>query len=636
MHPFRHPLRLLLPVLLLAAAAAVQLAWPGWAGRAEALLVDARFLLRGPEQPQNKIVIVALDEASFQTLGELGGENIRTWPRSRWAELVETLNAYHPLLVVLDVVFDTPAWDEGGDDRLATALINAGNVVLASRVEAQYSEAAGLGAALYTYSPPTPLLESASAGVGLATFIADPDGSVRSLHPLQPWTIEESLPALSLVAAASARSEPIDVPYADLNSPTAADASLPIHFRGPEGTFRTLSLVDVLDPQSSLLTPAELSETLAGAIVLVGYTTRQEQDRHPAPFGGAQFMPGVEIQANAVDTLLAGDWLKRTPAWLGLVLVLAAVLLGWGAANLPNPSLGIALFLVVLLAYLGAGQLAFNLADTLLPLAGPLLAGLVGGGVSISERMVFAERDKRLLRRRFAGMMSPERLSALLDNWEALLNPDRPEKRAAVMFVDIRGFTHATETLQRQGRSAEMVRFLTEYLDRMAQAVFLEGGVVYRTFGDGLLILFGVPEPLPNHALRAVRAALRMAEAAEALQRAWPLRAEGPFQMGVGLNEGPLTDAIVGGQRRFDYTVLGDPVNTAARIESHCKVAMDLPRPPGEHAVPAHTTILLQRDLYEQVRGEVIVDEEIPPFAARGKREPVQVVRLLGPAAPLA
>ncbi len=153
--------------------------------------------------------------------------------------------------------------------------------------------------------------------------------------------------------------------------------------------------------------------------------------------------------------------------------------------------------------------------------------------------------------------------------------------------------------------------------------------MVYRTFGDGLLILFGVPEPLPDHARRAVRAALAMARQAETLQELWPLRAEGPFRMGIGLNEGAMIDAIVGRGRRFDYTVLGDPVNTAARIEAHCKVAMDIPLPPGG-AAPEAVTVLLSREMYEPLRAHLRVDESIPPFAAHGKAEPVQVVRLLG------
>jgi adenylate cyclase len=181
----------------------------------------------------------------------------------------------------------------------------------------------------------------------------------------------------------------------------------------------------------------------------------------------------------------------------------------------------------------------------------------------------------------------------------------------------------------RQNRHQEMVSFLSAYLDAMSKAIFEEGGVIYRMLGDGLLVMFGMPEVLPDHSLSAVRAAVRMAQAAQELQSIWPLRDEAPLGMGMGIHCGEMVDAIVGRGRRVDYAIIGDPANTAARIESHCKVAVQMPRPPGGD-VPESTTILISRTLFENVKDHVLVDESIPPFEARGKSEAVQVVRLLG------
>ena len=103
----------------------------------------------------------------------------------------------------------------------------------------------------------------------------------------------------------------------------------------------------------------------------------------------------------------------------------------------------------------------------------------------------------------------------------------------------------------------------------------------------------------------------------------------GAMAMGIGVHCGSIIDAVVGRGRRVEYSVIGDPVNTAARIESHCKVAMEIPRPSGGE-VPETVTILISADLFRQVRDHVVVDESVPPFEARGKAEPVQVVRLLG------
>jgi len=612
--PPRRPLRWVLPLAVLVGLVLLQCLAPQWAGRAEDWTVDTRFLLRGPETPRNPIVIVAIDEDSVQSLGDdLMGQNVRTWPRANWARLISRIAAGQPRLIVLDVVFDIPGWDAGGDDALAAAIKAAGNVVLA----ANWDEREVAGSNLRILSPPVDVLAQAAAGVGIVNFPLDADGAVRRLTLLYPYA-DKSYPALALVVAVLYQGAPVDVPPADLGS----DLSLLLHIRGPQETFTNIPMDQVwfeeVDPQ-----------TWRDAIVLVGYTTKLEQDRHLVPFSREVRMPGVEVHANAVDTLLAGDWLHRVPDWLPPVLVGALGLLALVALSLRRPWVGLVATGGALLLYLLAAYLSFAHADLLLPVVAPVLSAVLVAGSAQAERMIFAEREKRLMRRRFAGVMSAERLQAVMDNWEDLQRPERRLKPAAVLFADIRNFTHATETLMAQERTGEMVAFLTAYLDAMAEAVFAEGGVIYRMMGDGLLILFGLPEALPDYTLCAVRGALRMAQAAEQLRDRWPLQGDMEFGMGIGLNAGLMTDGIVGTGRQLDYSVIGDAVNTAARIEAHCKVAMEMPRPAGG-TVPADVTILLGWDLYEQVRDAVLGDENIPPFAARGKSDPVRVVRLLG------
>jgi adenylate cyclase len=601
------PLRWLIPLLLVVGLAVLQVVQPAWADRPEGWTIDARFLLRGMEAPRNPVVILALDEASFQSLGNLRGENIHDWPRSSWAELVDRLAACGPRLIVLDIVFDTPAADPAQDAALAEAIERAGNVILAAHFEQSDT--------FLTYSPPLKSLASAAAGVGVANMLPDPDGVIRTAPLLYRWG-EDTVPSASLATAMLARGAPLDVNVSTLGGRLA----LPVRFRGPEGTFPTYALIDFLEGEI----PADAFQD---AIVLVGFTTHLEQDRHPAPFA-PQTMPGVEIQAAAVDSLLAGDWYHFPPAWLPPLLVAALGLLALAAVNLPRPGLGLALYTLLLLAYIILA-VAFFLGGRLVPLAAPLAAALVAGGAAISERTIFAEQDKRRMRQRFAGVMSPERLSAVMDHWDELRQAERPRKQAAVLFSDIRGFTNATELLMQADRSTEMVRFLNAYLEAMSTAVFKEHGVVYDVVGDGLMILFGLPDPMPDYAERAVRAAVRMAQAAEDLQPLWPLRDVRPLQIGIGVNCGSVVDALVGGGRRLNYQVIGDPVNTAARVESHCKLVMELPRPPGGN-VPVNATILLTAALHEKVSASVLVDEHIPPFEARGKAQPLRVVRLLG------
>jgi adenylate cyclase len=627
--PAARPLRWLLPLAAVLGLLLLQWLVPNWSARAEAWTVDARFRLRGVEEPRHPIIIVALDEDSFQMMGDLAGENIRTWPRARWAELVSRISEGNPRLIAIDVVLDTPGWDAGGDAALAEAMARAGNVVLA----ANYEQGDEGGYSLTTLSPPISDLAQVTAGMGIANFPADADGAIRRAGAFYPWG-GDNYPSLALTVASVSAGQLV----VDAEDIARTGGSFPIHFRGPEGTFSTVSLYRVLSDDllaAGRITSDEVVDpsVFQDAIVLVGYTTQLEQDRHRAPFSEQRGMPGVEIQANAIDTFLEGDWLSSAPDWLEVVLMVGVALAALVFLNLRRPGLGL-LLLALVAIYLALGVGLFAWMGFLLPIVAPVVAAIGVGGTALAERMVFAERDKRRLRQRFAGVMSPERLQTVLQDWEALLQSERPQKEAAVLFADVRGFTRTTEALMRQNRIPEMVRFLTAYLDAMSEAVFAEGGVVYDVVGDGLMILFGVPGEYPDYALRAVRGAVRMALATDGLQAIWPVRDERPMQMGIGIHCGSVVDAVVGRGRRVEYSVIGDPVNTAARIEAHCKVAMEIARPPGGQ-VPETVTVLLSADLYEQVREYVVADETVPNFEARGKSEPLQVVRLLGLRNPL-
>jgi adenylate cyclase len=205
---------------------------------------------------------------------------------------------------------------------------------------------------------------------------------------------------------------------------------------------------------------------------------------------------------------------------------------------------------------------------------------------------------------------------------------------ATVLFSDIRGFTSATETLTRQGRGGEMIQFLNHYTDGMVEAIFAEQGVLDKMLGDGLLVLFGAPEPSPDHALLAVRAALRMAALIPDLNAIWPLRDQRPLRIGIGIHSGPLMDGVVGRGRRVEYTVIGDAVNTASRVEGYTKrvLARRIERE-GDDGQPG-ATILISQTTYEQVRDYVRVDPDVPPLQAKGKAEPIRVYRVLGLSGP--
>jgi adenylate cyclase len=318
------------------------------------------------------------------------------------------------------------------------------------------------------------------------------------------------------------------------------------------------------------------------------------------------------------------------PGWLAVSFSLAAValtaLVFWRLKPIQaTVVVGGGVFL-----YLVGTFLLFAQADLWLPAVSPVgLAAMTAAG-GLVERVLIEERERRRLHDRFQSFMAPERLAAVLDRWEELVAKDRPQVTATVLFSDIRGFTSATETLTRQGRGGEVIHFLNRYIDAMVEAIFAEGGVLDKMLGDGLLVLFGVPDPAPDHALLAVRAALRMADLLPELNAIWPLRDQRPLRIGIGIHSGPLMDGIVGRGRRVEYTVIGDAVNTAARVQDYTKevLARRLERQ-GDDGQPG-ATILITHATYEQIRDRVQVDTDVLPCQARGKAEPIRVYRLLG------
>jgi adenylate cyclase len=581
--------------------------WSGIVQTLELATYDLRLSLRGGRPADAPIVIVAINDESFNVLNQ----NLRTWPRTEYARLVDAIAAGGPAVIGVDVAWTHVGTDAGGDEVLARSLKQAGQVVLAGLIEHQE----GAGYEYDRYAAPVEALVEAAAGVGLANVALDADGVVRRvvLHRLHNdvWH-----PAFGYTVAQA---------YQELPAATAVDRSpdLLINFRGGPNTFPTVPMYQVLTGE----VPAEV---FADQIVLIGFTTFLEQDLHVTPFDRAGLTPGVEIQANVVATLLNDDPIRRVSAWLATGLSLAAVALAALAFWRFKPvSATVAVGGGVLL-YLAVAFLLFAQANLWLPVVSPvgLVAMTVTGG--LVERVLVEEREKRRLRDRFQSFMAPERLSAVLGRWEELVAEDRPEVMATVLFSDIRGFTSATETLTGQGRSGEVIRFLNRYTDAMVEAIFAEQGVLDKMLGDGLLVLFGAPEPTPDHALLAVRAALRMAALLPELNAIWPLRDQRPLRIGIGIHSGSLMDGIVGRGRRVEYTVIGDAVNTASRVEAYTKevLARRIERE-GDDGQPG-ATILITQATYKQVRDCVRVDPDVSPLQAKGKTEPIPVYRVLG------
>jgi class 3 adenylate cyclase/CHASE2 domain-containing sensor protein len=378
---------------------------------------------------------------------------------------------------------------------------------------------------------------------------------------------------------------------------------LMINHIGRMEDFAWVSAVDVIEGRVS-------AEALAGKIAVVGVTAVGTFDQRVTPYD--RMLPGVFVQASLMDAMITGRHLRR-PWWVPKLEVL--LLLGIGVVvGLVMPrmtgGLGIAVFLVGGLVLLGGLSLALfvwariDLA-TFTPLATFLL---LASTVAIFQWMV-VDKEKRHVRRAFQHYLAPSVLESVLEDPKKLaLEPDKAE--LSVLFSDIRGFTTISERLPPE----QLAIVLNTYLTPMTKIVFDHGGTLDKYMGDAIMAFWGDPVPQWDHALRACQAAVEMqkqclAMAEEFVARGWP-----PIEIGIGVNTGHMSVGNFGSDVLFDYTVMGDAVNLASRLEGINK----------EYG----TRIILSEFTLAKVKDDVVA-RELDAVRVKGKREPVRIFELL-------
>jgi adenylate cyclase len=420
----------------------------------------------------------------------------------------------------------------------------AGNLVLGSAVTTIESQ---LGDRV-EINPPLFEIRERAAAWGPVNLTTDPDAFVRSgsLRLRFQDGFRETF-AMRLYRAAH---------RAGLSAhPLPSSAHVGINFRGPARTFPTVSYDKVV---RGLLAP----EAFRGQVVLVGGTATSLHDEFPTPFTSDQRMPGVEIQANLLDTLLQGRAIDRTGRVVAVLVAVAGALLATWVAAAARPFVALLAVLGAVALYAGLAQGLFVAVNVWLDLVpGPVGAAL-GYGATVVVALVREQREKRRLSRFF----SPDVVRAILttSGEEALAGRRR---RITVLFSDIRGFTSLSEKLEPE----EVVALLREYLTAATAIVFKHGGSVDKYIGDAIMALYSAPFDQPDHAVRAVRTALELQQCVQALSAQWAARGGGSLRSGVGIHTGDAVVGAMGSQQRLEFTAIGDTVNVASRLEGLTK-----------------------------------------------------------------
>jgi adenylate cyclase len=544
-------------------------------------LVDARFSIRGEREPPPELVVVEIDDRTFDELGQAF-----PFPRSVHAELIDVLREAGARSIAYDIQFTEPTV-RSEDRALAEAIARHGNVVLATTEVTPQGGTNVLGG--------EDVLKRIGARAANASFIPDGDGVIRRV----PADIQR-LKTFSVAAAEALTGDPVDVGGFG-GGPALID------YVGPPGTIEAISFSRVLDGDF----PRRLFENKA---VIVGASAPNLQDVHPTSVAGGELMAGAEIQANAIATILGGLPLQYAPGWLdvALIVLMACVAPAASMRLAPLGSLAVALAVAALFA-IGA-QLAFE-AGLVVAVVYPLvaLATATVGALAISYFTATLERER--VRDIFSRFVPEAVVDDVLADAGEDLRLGGVERECTVMFTDLRGFTAFSESLPPD----RVIEVVNAYLGEMSEAILDWGGTLIAYMGDGIMALFGAPVPQPDHADRALAAAREMMGPRLERFNAWlrDARLGDGLRMGIGLNTGKVMAGNVGSAQRLEYTAIGDTTNTASRLEG-------LTKDSGHMLLIAEST---RAALTRPPRDLVYVDE----FDVRGRAAKLRAWSVLDP-----
>lgn len=606
--------------LLLAVALATSLGAFHWL---DLLTYDLQVQLRGASTASGRVVLVYMDEASAGELGRAQGY----WSRRQLAAALQQLNAAGAEIIGLDLLLTRPAQQPEDDVELATAMEQAGNVVVA-RVAA----VPGVGS-LEAIAP----FSDAMLGDGFIDLPLDRDGSLRRIRFLAAEPLADGSLSLTPAFALELTRTYLNLAYQFDFSPTdhfllGADdqqrlrlpyPELWIHFLGGEASFPRLSYADVVngrfDPQQ-----------VAGRIVLIGSRLASDKDLFSTPFTRyrSQRQPferlfarvvadvqeqretGLACHAQAIETLLAGRFLQPAGPAARLALLLLCGLAGqllFYRRSLPLPAAPLLALLLILFA--GGSQGAF-LAGYWLPLPAALLL-LVGQFVAGHLLQKNHEKQRsQWITQVFGRYVSTSIVERLL---RGELTADLRGQRAelTIFFADLRDFTRLAEELDAR-QTAEL---LNRYFSCMLPELLRQQGTLDKLIGDAILAFFGAPLPSPQHPAQAARAALALLQRLETLRQE-PLAGADRLDLAIGINSGEVTIGNLGCDSFMDYTVIGDTVNLASRLEGLNRVY--------------GTRILLSGATAARLPDHEFCLRLLDRVTVKGKQHPIDLYELVG------
>ncbi|HEY9811170.1 MAG TPA: adenylate/guanylate cyclase domain-containing protein [Halomicronema sp.] len=575
----------------MAALVSVGIAGLGYWKQPENLAYNIFYKLRPQLNWDQKIAVIAIDQRSLQEYGQF------PWPRTRYVQLLQALEKTPPAVIGFDILWIAPSRN---DEELASALKANGRSVLARAWDKE-------GKSLLVL----PKLASAAAGIGHILHQPDEDGISRNLI-LWVNTSEVSIPGLS-AAMLEVYNENNSKNKVKIPPPIKSEKYQKIWINWPAKTdlLTMYSFVDIAE--------GRINPDLKDKLVLVGFTATG-MDEMRTPLNQNPPTSGVYLYGAVLDNLLNQRLLKPSEHWFNLlILLMAGPVTSWflfGRTLKERILIGLMLppaWFVIVFAGFWGGNLWFPVAS---PVATILLTLLF---VQVREQY-----EKQQLMSLFAQHVAPEMAEVIWERKDEIFENgelEAQELTATVLFMDIRSFTSISETM----KPRDLLNWLNQYFDVMARCIMEHGGVIDKYIGDAIMAVFGIPFPegkvenIKGNATAAIAASIAMHERLKELNESLEKEGKPLIKFGIGIHTGTVVAGTVGGAERLSYSVVGDTVNVAARLEAMTKNLTE----------NKQFKILLTDRTYSYVSDRYL-GEEVGAIQLRGKADETTVYTIVG------
>ncbi len=590
--------------------------------------IDLRFKVRGGQKPSRQIVIAGIEAKGIEAFGRW------PWPRSVFAQLIVQLREMGAKTIAFDLLFPDPEenrivpaltsliknykelglstkdfqnqifLDEMNDlitgsdnDRLMEdAMAWADNVILGVAFEP--------GQKLL---PPIKAFGDQAKGLGFVNVFPDSDGIIRRVKPMIPYENKTFMPlAISAASHFLGDTPKID----DQGNIHLKDVFIPgtdkvlLNFYGLENSFEMYSIADIIQ---GLVPP----ENIKNKLIIIGGMATGLGDIWATPL--TPEIPGLFIQATFMDNILQNHFI-RTPKfknWIQVGCIFAMVLITFGLTATLSPLMSTLTGVAAMAAYWAGTQYLFKSHLLIWPLVLPLAAAGLTLSVLLVLNLIIEGKQHQWIKKSFSQYLSRDVIDMLVKEPDQL-KLGGEEKELTVLMADIRNFT----TLSEKMGPKDLTQLLNLYLGELTDVILKNGGTLDKYMGDAVMAFFGAPVHDPNHPSQACQTAIDMFERIYEKRAQWVNQGLPDLRIGIGINSGPMVVGNLGSTQRFDYSVIGDHVNLASRLEGLSKAY-------GVKTLISEYT----RNL---IKSPSLVCREMDTVRVKGKQKPVRIFELLG------